>query len=207
MRARARHAARRRRRSTGVGVCVHACACVRARGRWRRQNGADAGNVIELYNKTSTSLLGTVPSLEFKELAWTAEDYVQLGAALGYCFALTELTLDQMGVGDAGLAAVLGGLASPATLRSLKLWRCEELTALPDLSALRGLTTLNLSLCTELKRLPDLSALGELTTLDLTWCKKLERLPDVSALTSLKTFYAPDHLMDQLPRRFGGSAP
>ena len=123
-------------------------------------NGADASTVVELYRETATALLGSATELEYKELAWTADDYRQLGDALRYCGALEKLELEKMGVGEADVAAMVAGVAaSGASLKELWLRECTSLAALPDVSSLVALKALNLDGCRSLAALPDVSSL------------------------------------------------
>ena len=149
-------------------------------------NGADVDTVLALHRKTAQALLGSRRVLQYRELAWGADDYEHLGEALRYCGALETLTLKQMGLGDADAAAVVAGLAA-TSLQSLSLEGCTSLAALPDVSSLKALQTLNLFGCTSLAALPDVSALASLRTLDLCCCTSLAALPDVSSLSSLQT--------------------
>lgn len=74
---------------------------------------------------------------------------------------------------------------TPATCVELCLIYCEQLTELPQLSALTGLRSLSLNMCDRLKALPELPARLEL--LDLGWCESLSSIPsDLTALTELR---------------------
>ena len=131
-----------------------------------------------------------------------------MGEALCYCGALETLVVSKMEVSDTAAAAVVAGLASCTSLKTLDLESvnphgvarpvgahvaaeaqpqyCRSLTALLGLSALTSLQKLNIYRCESLTALADLSALTSLKTLDLYECSSLTALPDLSALTSLQ---------------------
>ena len=131
-------------------------------------NGADSGTVINLYRNTATALLGSTKELRYDKLEWSEAQFERLGEALCYCGALETLEVKEMdGLSDTAAAAVVAGLASCTSLKTLDLYDCSSLTALPDLSALTSLQTLDLYGCRSLTALPDLSALTSLQTLNL----------------------------------------
>jgi len=162
-------------------------------------NGADSGTVIDLYRKTARSLLGSTPELVYHGLKWSEADFERLGEALCYCGALETLQFHYMDLSDTAAAAVVAGLASCPSLKTLTIdgggsSPIKSLTALPDLSALTSLQTLNLNCCNSLTSLPDLSALTSLQELSLHECSSLTALPDLAVLTDLKVENLPDHL-------------
>ena len=152
-------------------------------------NGADSGTVINLYRNTATALLGSTKELRYDKLKWSEAQFERLGEALCYCGALETLEVKNMeGLSDtAAAAAVVAGLASCTSLKTLKLESCHSLTALPDLSALTSLQELHLEGCYSLTALSGLSALTSLQWLNLYNCSSLTVLPDLSAFTSLPT--------------------
>ena len=153
-------------------------------------NGADSATVIELYRKTATALLGFVPNLEFFDLEWTTHDFAQLADALRFCSALETLGLGNFPLfGEAELALVVEALPP---LKNLYLARYRG-KALPDISRLApSLETLSLFRCSELTTLPDLSSFVSLRTLRLTGCDSLAALP--SRLKDGVEVTPPEHL-------------
>ena len=65
--------------------------------------------------------------------------------------------LMRMNLTHADLDIILAGLCAPKRLKVLELGFAENLTHLPDLSALSGLKSLGLYGCTSLRELPDVS--------------------------------------------------
>ncbi len=158
-------------------------------------NGADSATVINLYRDTATALLGSTRELRYEKLEWKEAQFERLGEALCYCGALETLEVKEMkGLSDTAAAAVVAGLASCTSLRTLYLHGCYSLTALPELPALTSLQTLDLSNCSSLTALLGLSALTSLQALNLWGCSSLTALPDLSALTDLKEVSLPDRL-------------
>ncbi|XP_062007490.1 disease resistance protein Roq1-like [Rosa rugosa] len=73
-------------------------------------------------------------------------------------------------------------------LKSIRLWRCDGLTRIPDLSGLTCLKNLDLSGCEDLVEVdPSVGRLDKLVYLRLKYCKKLQRFPKVINLKSLET--------------------
>ena len=132
-------------------------------------NGSDTQRCIDLYRKAATKQLGSTRRLGYSGLEWKEAEYERLGEALRYCGALETLAVVDMELSDNAAAAVVAGLASCTSLKSLNIPWSTTLTALPDLSALTSLQTLDLDRCNSLTALPDLSALTDL---------KVEGVPD-----------------------------
>ena len=166
-------------------------------------NGADSATVINLYRDTATALLGSTKELRYDKLEWKDAEFERLGEALCYCGALEALVVNEMELSDIAAAAVVAGLASCRSLKTLHLFRCKSLTALPDLSALTSLQTLRLG-GAALSPAPrtQVAALRSLqiphgaarpvgahvaAELNLISCKSLMALLGLSGLTSLQT--------------------
>jgi hypothetical protein len=157
-------------------------------------NGADAATVVELYSETATALLGSAREIEYTQLEWTAADFARLGEALPYCGALEKLRLIRVGIDDAGAAAVLAGLASLPSVKTLDLITCKAVTAIPGVAAVVSLERLFLGGCASLTALPDLSALASLKKLHLQGCTSLRALPEQKVIERLEEFEPPYHL-------------
>ena len=71
-----------------------------------------------------------------------------------------------------------GGGVGLASLTSLNLSDCPELTALPPLSALRSLRELLLAGCPRLMAVPPLTSQSGLAIIHLAGCERLTQLPD-----------------------------
>ena len=112
-------------------------------------NGADSGTVINLYRNTATALLGSTRELRYKELEWSEAQFERLGEALCYCGALETLVVEEMELSDTAAAAVVAGLASCTSLKTLGLDCCSSFTALPD-SALTSLQRSTSVICSSL---------------------------------------------------------
>ena len=95
---------------------------------------------------------------------------------------LTDLT--QLELSDCHALTALPGLEQLCRLRKLKIY-AYNLTDLPELEQLTGLTHLDLSGCTDLTELRGLEKLSGLTYLDLSRCWHLARLPELENLTNL----------------------
>ena len=141
-------------------------------------NGADSATVINLYRDTATALLGSTKELSYSSLEWSEAQFERLGEALCYCGALETLEVMEMELSDTAAAAVVAGLAS-----------CTSLKTLPDLSA-----SLQIPMphgLPALKLLPHGAArpVGAHVAADARphSCRSLTALPDLSALTSLQT--------------------
>ena len=100
--------------------------------------------------------------LRYERLEWARADYRQLAGALRSCRKLEVLMLMRMNLTHADLDIILTGLCAPKRLKVLELGFAENLTHLPDLSALSGLKSLGLYGCTSLRELPDVSSLRDL---------------------------------------------
>ena len=70
-------------------------------------------------------------------------------------------------------------------LTSLNLSKCGALTDVSGLSGLTGLTSLNLSSCEALTDVSVLSGLTGLTSLNLSWCRAVTDVSGLSGLTGL----------------------
>ena len=99
---------------------------------------------------------------------------------------LTDLT--QLELSDCHALTALPGLEQLCRLRKLKIY-AYNLTDLPELEQLTGLTHLDLSGCTDLTELRGLEKLSGLTYLDLSRCWHLARLPELENLTNLTHLY------------------
>ena len=85
-------------------------------------NGADSATVINLYRNTATALLGSTRELRYDKLQWSDAQFERLGEALCYCGALETLEVNRMeGLSDTAAAAVVAGLASCTSLKTLNL--------------------------------------------------------------------------------------
>ena len=82
-------------------------------------NGADSATVINLYSDTATALLGSTRELSYKELEWKDAQFERLGEALCYCGALETLEVLGMELSDTAAAAVVAGLTSCTSLKTL----------------------------------------------------------------------------------------
>lgn len=85
---------------------------------------------------------------------------------------------------DCHALTTLSGLEKLYRLSKLKIYS-YNLTALPELEQLTGLTHLDLSGCSDLTKLPGLEYLTELTHLDLSNCFRLTQLPGLEKLARL----------------------
>lgn len=161
---------------------------------WTFTNGADVSVVSGLYQKTAEAVLGCTPSLAFRGLKWSADEWAHLGTALRLCANLDALSLVAMPTLSAtrALAALGGGLALPR-LAELDLSGCRALTALPPLDGFPALTTLNLRGCVALRALPPLGGLSALAHVDVSWCLLLRGLPDEAALRQRGVQISRDH--------------
>ncbi|PRQ23145.1 putative leucine-rich repeat domain, L domain-containing protein [Rosa chinensis] len=85
-------------------------------------------------------------------------------------------------------------------LKSIKLWDCDGLTRIPDLSGLTSLKELELSRCEDLDEVdPSVGRLDKLVILKLTQCKKLQMFPKVINLKSLETLDLSETAIKELP--------
>ena len=171
-------------------------------------NGADSATVINLYRNTATALLGSTRELSYKELAWKDAQFERLGEALCYCGALETLEVKEMELSDTAAAAVVAGLASCTSLKTLNLdipatpsrrcpicrrsRRCRRSGSNADPS--RRCPTCrrsrrcrrSTSVCSSLTALPDLSALTSLQDAHLYSANPSRLLPDLLGAHVLK---------------------
>ena len=147
-------------------------------------NGSDAAAVIELYRRTSEGLLGSVRSLSFKRLKWTAAEFTRLGSALPLCRVLQDIVIEGMALDDPSAQAVVP--AMPPSLHRLSLSFNDPLTSLPPLPDLPLLHTLDIRVCHVLTVVDALPTLPSLVFLTIAECPALPSLPDLPPLPALR---------------------